>query len=244
MNARHGEERTSVPALGPCDVHVWRARLDCPTLANGSVALLSADERTRAARFRFEADAVRFTVARACLRQILAAYLDIDPRALVFGYGPNGKPFLADPRTTLVFNLSHSGELALYGVAWNCRIGIDIERCRSITDSERLAEQVFAMAERVQLASVPADGRAKAFFDGWTRKEAFIKALGAGLACPLDTFVVSLLPGTPARLVSVDGWPSVENRWSLHGLTVAPDYSAAIAIERIVKPPVCRAWQR
>ena len=239
----HGRGLTPpVPVLAPDDVHVWRARLDRPSSARSLAPLLSPDERARAARFRFESDAVCFTVARACLRQILAAYLDADPGRLVFGYERNGKPFLIEPRGALTFNLSHSGDLALIGVAWNCRIGVDIERRRLIADSERLAEQVFATAERVQLQSVSAPARADAFLDGWTRKEAFIKALGTGLSCPLDTFVVSLMPGIPAKLISVHGWSSGAGHWSLHGLAAAPAYAAAIAIEKVVTPPVCRTW--
>jgi 4'-phosphopantetheinyl transferase len=229
--------------LGGDDVHVWSRRLDDGAVATAELlTVLSGDERARAERFHFERDRVRFIVARASLRQILGAYLDTAPARLAFAYGPQGKPALAWPPAFVTFNLSHSGELVLYALARARRVGIDVERRRPVEDVEGLAATVFAAAERAELASLPADQRIEAFLDGWTRKEAFIKAVGEGLSHPLDTFVVSLAPAAPARLVCVGDRPGAACGWSLHALTTEPGYTASLAVEGDVASPTCGTW--
>jgi 4'-phosphopantetheinyl transferase len=127
--------------------------------------------------------------------------------------------------------LAHAQGLALYAVAIDREVGIDLERSRPIPDAEEIAERFFSNREKTALLSVPSGQRHEAFLNCWTRKEAYIKAVGDGLACPLDRFEVSLKPGEPARLLSVEGDPREALRWCLRELTPAPDYNAAIAVE-------------
>lgn len=236
-----GRVRRALP-LGHAEVHVWRRGLARYDEADALVGVLSEEERLRAARFVFERDAARYIVGRASLRQILSAYLGVAPDRIGFSYGPHGKPALAFPREPLTFNVSHSGDLALYAVSWDRRVGVDVERARHVDDLQGLAAQVFAPAEREELASLPVDQRASAFFEGWTRKEAFIKAVGDGLSHPLHTFVVSLNPAKPARLVAVGDTPGAASGWSLHALAVDTGYSAALVAEGEVLTPTCRTW--
>lgn len=216
------------------DVHVWRASLDLSgsqveTLGCG----LSADERARGDRYRFPRDHDRFIVARSTLRSILGRYLGAEPGDLCFTYSRYGKPAVAGPFRAhpLTFNLSHSHGTALYAVACHRRIGIDLEHIRADLDSDQLGQRFFSPAEAAVLRSLTASDRRRAFFSCWTRKEAFIKARGNGLALPLDQFEVSVHPDQPARLLSIQGEPHEAGRWSLRDVCPGSDYVAALAVE-------------
>jgi len=221
-------------SLGLDEVQVWSVCLDqMSDEAERLVGCLASDELARAARFCFERDRRRFVVSRATLREILGRYLDIDPARVMFSYSPQGKPMLAAGcgDGTLRFNLSHSGEYALVAVARCGEIGVDIECVRRLLDVEAIADRCFSPRERAMLHALPADDQLEGFFNCWTRKEAFLKALGDGLARPLDSFEVSLTPGQPAKLLQVDGDSREASRWTLWGFSVMPGTVAAIAIE-------------
>jgi 4'-phosphopantetheinyl transferase len=218
----------------PGHVDLWATALDpaTPTLARLE-RLLDADERARAARFVFAPDARRFRVARGTLREILGGYLGVAPADVRFAYAAAGKPALAAPFTGagVEFNLSHSGEIALYAIADQRRIGIDVEQIRPLDDMEALAERNFSAAERRALFAVAPAQRAVAFFACWTRKEAYIKALGDGLGHPLDSLTVSLGAGEPARFLEIGGEPAAAARWTLAALDVGAGYEAAVAVD-------------
>jgi 4'-phosphopantetheinyl transferase len=219
-------------SLAEDEIHVWRVSLDRPDSAVRRLApLLSADERERADRFRIDRVQRRFIVCRGVLRMILGRYTRRSPARLRFRYGPHGKPALAPAEGTDVhFNVSHSDGLALCAVARGCEIGVDVERLRELPRAERIAERFFSVPETAALKAVPAERRVEAFFTCWTRKEAYIKALGDGLAHPLDQFAVSLAPGEPPRLSAVGDANGREvERWRLAVVPPAPGYVAALA---------------
>lgn len=221
------------------EVHVWRADLDRKTSEISELQqTLSEDERARAARFHFSQDRSRFIVARGVLRAILGRYLDIPPGRLEFRYESNGKPTLAAAykEETLHFNVSHSWGLALYAVANSREVGIDIEYIKATEAGSGIAERFFSPAEVAALQALPAEERTRAFFACWTRKEAYIKAKGTGLALPLDQFDVTVDPGQPAALLTTRGDPEEASRWSLRDLDPGPGCAAAIAVEG-------RSWQ-
>lgn len=216
------------------EVHVWRAALDVPLNRLRRLCdLLSEDERARAERFRFPLHRNRFAVARGLLREILGTYSGDPPQGLRFRYGTSGKPELDGEATSapLKFNLSHSGGLALYAVARGRELGVDIETLRPGVEEEEIAERFFSAREVETLRSVPSGGRTEAFFNCWTRKEAYIKARGEGLSLPLDGFDVSLTPGEPAALLAVRGALGETERWSLRALDAGAGYAAALAVE-------------
>ncbi len=220
--------------LSDNEIHVWRASLDQPAAYVGQLRqTLSPDERSRAERFQFERDRRRFIVGRGVLRAILGYYLSLDPGRLQFRYGPRGKPCLSEELggDTLQFNLAHSHELALYAFTAGREIGIDLEYIRPIPDIEQIAARFFSASENATWRILPANQKQEAFFNCWTRKEAYLKATGNGLAQPLDQFDVSLAPGEPVRLLRVRGASEEVSRWSLAALTPAPGYVAAVAIE-------------
>jgi 4'-phosphopantetheinyl transferase len=231
------------PALGGDELHVWLVPLDPPPAALARLAgRLSPDERRRAARFRFERDRRRFQAARGALRELLAGYLDERPERIRFVEGRHGKPELAEAGSALRFNVSHSGERALCALSLRRELGVDIEQLRELADAEALARRFFSAAESAELAALPEPQRLAAFFRCWTRKEAYLKAVGAGLLQPLADFDVSLLPELGACDFNLHGRPEETARWSLLALDVGAGYVGALMAERPPWRLVCRAF--
>jgi len=201
--------------------------------------LLDPQEQARADRFRFQKDRNAFTIARGLLRTILGGYLRMTPSAVSFTYGPRGKPAVVASRP-IRFNVSHSGDLVLYAITEGHEVGVDVEHIRPMEDLDGIARRFFSPAEYLELASLPAGKRLKCFFDCWTRKESFIKAVGDGLSYPLDRFRVTLRPGDVPRLVSIDGQDASALPWSLHDVAPSEDYAAALT----VASPACQVHIR
>jgi 4'-phosphopantetheinyl transferase len=192
-------------SLTPSHVHVWRATLDIPLrLANTLERTLAPDEQTRAAQFRFPLLRQRFIAGRGILRAILGRYLDMPPQTIHFDYTAHGKPFLqqSEGQGWLHFNVTHAEGMALYAIACEHEVGIDIEAQRQMTDAISIAERFFSPLENQMLRALPLPEQPIAFLRCWTRKEAYIKGLGIGLALPLDQFSVTLAPHEPAQLLA------------------------------------------
>jgi 4'-phosphopantetheinyl transferase len=215
-------------------VHVWLLALDqSPSYVRSLLAILSSDEQDRAGRFHFQKDHDHYVVARGTLRIILGRYLRTEPDRLRFSYTYYGKPALEKEfeGESLRFNLSHSHGLALLGVTRDRELGVDIEWIRPGISGEEIAERFFSDKEVLMLRGLPRDLQDIAFFNCWTRKEAYIKARGEGLSMPLAIFDVSLVPGEPAALLETRKDPLECARWSMRELITAPDFAAAIAVE-------------
>ena len=230
------------PTLRRDEVHVWRASL-AQTEVERFQELLSTDERERADRFRFSRDRDNFIVARATLRKILGQYLRVPPAQLRFSYNSFGKPEL-HPSTgdsALLFNLAHAGQLALYAITSGREVGIDVECVREDVDCGEIATHFFSRREVAALRALPSEAQTQAFFNCWTRKEAYIKARGAGLSLPLDKFDVSLSPHEPAALLSTQGGAQETAHWSLRELVPGSPYVAAVAVEG--RDWQLRCWQ-
>lgn len=223
----------SLPDRLETEVHVWRERLDRPEIERiGLSSLLSLDEKERAARFRFARDRDSYIVARGRLRQILGYYLNREPAGICFRYSPAGKPALAGglESSGIQFNVAHSHRQAVVAVTRNRRVGVDLEY-RDARAAQTAADGFFSPGEKIQYEKLPPEARPAAFFLWWTRKEAFMKALGEGLSVPLDQFEVSLVPGEPAALCWT-GWDfQAPGRWRLVDLDVDPCYTGALAVE-------------
>jgi 4'-phosphopantetheinyl transferase len=188
-------------------------------------ALLDGDETARAARFRFERDRHRYIACHGILRMLLGRTLDRAPAALHFDMTGHGKPVLRTGE--LRFNLSHSHHLALFAISRDVTVGCDIELHDARFLSEGIPEHFFSPAENAELRTVPQAEQLTAFFAGWTRKEAYVKARGLGLSLPLNSFDVSLAPSTqPALYRGCEGW-------SARAFEPAPHYSAAVIAEGI-----------
>lgn len=219
--------------LNDADVHIWRVSLNQPEATRQKLwQVLSADEQQKVSRFMFAADGHKYLVARAILRVILGRYVEMSPDMLQFGYSDYGKPYLQNEKLTqtIHFNVSHSGDLALYGITKNRRIGVDVEQMRPLVDEAQFVKSIFSPVEQQAFGRVRPSQKQDAFFNGWTRKEAFIKAIGMGLSFPLTAFDVSVVPGLPAQLLGVRGAPGCQE-WSMDALTLGPEYKAAYVVE-------------
>lgn len=234
MNITDAEFRfASPPILADKHVHLWR--VDVEAVASGEAhwqTILSPDEEARAKRFHFPRDRQRFTAVRALLRMILAAYIGCDPKELTFSYSKREKPALASPpdASEITFNVSHSGGVALVAITRARDIGVDVERVRQDLEAEAIARRFFSAYEQEQLAVLGGEELYEAFFRCWTRKEAYIKATGAGLALPLKEFDVSIASGNTDSLLATRPDDSEAARWSLRQVPAGPGYVAALCV--------------
>lgn len=220
------------------DAVVWQTGLDVGTAEVLRCAeLLSADERARGARYRFERDRRRFIVARGRLRLLLGQQLQVSPDAIVFRYTSRGKPFVHDSPAPIYFNVAHTEELALYAVSARCQTGVDIEWTQREIDADKLAARFFSRGEQLALQELPTLQRKCAFLACWTRKEAIAKALGDGLAQPFDQFEVSIGPDAEPRIITAGAQRIAD--CTLHAADVGANYVAAVAMyrERITDAP-------
>jgi 4'-phosphopantetheinyl transferase len=193
------------------------------------VSLLSPDELERARRYRSSRDRDRFVAARAQLRLVLGSLLDTAASEIALAYGPSGKPFLADGG--LEFNLARRGAVALVAVTRNEHIGCDVERVRREPPVDGVAEQFFTSDEVQQMRPLDESARVPAFFRGWTRKEAFLKANGVGLAGGMGSVEVTLGEHEPAAVIWCAPRFGTAADWSIVDVTQVPDLVAAVVVE-------------
>ena len=222
------------------EIHVCYARLSLsPDRLRSLAGTLSPDERERAARFHLDKHREAFIAGRGVLRSVLSTYTGMAPREIVFRYAARGKPDL--PGSLIHFNVSHSGDLAVYALAREPLIGADIERIHEIPDAQAIARRFFSPPEYAELLALRPEQRQVGFFNCWTRKEAYVKAIGDGLSAPLDGFQVSLSPGHPAAFVQIDGSAAKAAEWSLIDLQPESGFAGAVAIHgtgwKVVRAP-------
>jgi 4'-phosphopantetheinyl transferase len=227
LNAAFQPESAGAVSLGSRQIHVWGVPLGGE--AEAFLPLLSKGERDRAERFRFVDHRRRYAIAHGALRAVLGGYCGHDPCELTFATGPRGKPYLTSTgagASGVFFNLSHSSQLALIAVG-DCELGIDLEKCRHLESMLEIARRHFSAAEYAALEGLQDAALQQGFYRCWTRKEAYIKAVGEGLSLPLDTFEVSL-GEQPEFLAFRDGrYQPAE--WSLFDVSPADGFVAALA---------------
>lgn len=211
------------------DIHVWSAHLDLYTTRRSTKVLLSDAELEQAGRFRFDLDREYFVASRSILRFLAGRYLGKDPANIEFELGKFGKPRIPGGHG-LEFNISHSGGRALFGFTKNLPIGIDLEYTGREVEIFEVARRYFSQSEVKQLSDLPRQQWRTGFFNCWTRKEAFIKAVGSGLYFPLDKFEVSLSPADDAELRGTFWDPSEVNHWAVYSIIPAIDFIGALAV--------------
>lgn len=219
------------------EVHVWLLQLDAGFCLPCGEGLLSADEKDRAARFKFERDRRRYIVSHAGLRSVLSTYLDCPPESLKFAAGPNGKPFLLPIacKDLVQFNLSHSNELALIAVARQPELGVDVEWVERNTPFREIAGRFFSAEEVAALDSLSSHLQRLAFFKCWTSKEAFLKAKGTGLGGKLEEVEIIAIQGGVRVQSAVPGW-------SLAQLDPGDSYAGAIVVQGEEREIRCYRW--
>jgi 4'-phosphopantetheinyl transferase len=219
------------PSLERKQIHVWQTKLDQPDDRLPTyLRFLSENELAQADRFHFAEHRRDFIVGRAFLRTALGRYLGVDGARVIFDYTTYGKPSIAGPKSQygLFFNLTHSHHLALLAVTLEGDVGIDVEYVHNVDDG--IPERYFSPSEVSALRALPKNLQQEAFFNCWTRKEAYIKSLGEGLSLALDSFDVSLEPGAPAAILGIRHRAEQPSAWTLMHLTPTEGYVGALAI--------------
>jgi 4'-phosphopantetheinyl transferase len=207
-------------------VQVWSTRVDEAADLGALAEVLDAHERARAERFRFQRDRARFVARRAFLRKVLAGYVGVPPDGIRYLTSSLGRPEL-DPAGGLTFSTSHADGLAVVAVASGRPVGVDLERVRPIPDALELASRFFSAREHEHLASLPDAIRSAAFLRLWTRKESYVKAIGAGMSRPFGDIDVLDPRGKLARRLRVRGGAGSFAFADLSGL---PGYVGAVAV--------------
>ena len=234
-------------SLSVKDVHVWRASFhQLGALYESLEEVISHDERVKAQRYKFEDNRREYILGRGFLRFLLGGYLKEPPEKLRFFYNPYGKPALyhQNGSESIHFNLSHAHGFIVYAFTINRELGIDIERVRPEAAHDGVAERFFSPKEVLMLRSLPSHAQPQAFFNCWTRKEAYIKARGEGLSIPLNQFDVSLIPGEPAQLLASRVDPDDAKKWTLQALPMGTHYAAALAVEGSDWELSCWDWRK
>ncbi|MEO8664515.1 MAG: 4'-phosphopantetheinyl transferase superfamily protein [Ignavibacteria bacterium] len=191
--------------------------------------VLSEFEILKAKRFKFDKDKKNYIVFRSTLRKILSEYLITDPSSITFSYSEKGKPYIKD--SILKFNVSHSRSLAVYAVTLNDELGIDTEHIKKMPDAFEIAQRYFSIKENTEFAELKKGEIPLSFFNCWTRKEAFIKALGYGLSYPLADFSVSFKPGDEPQISWIKDNDKKKNEWSLFNIDIAKGYVTSLAVK-------------
>ncbi|MBP0020247.1 MAG: 4'-phosphopantetheinyl transferase superfamily protein [Cyanobacteria bacterium SBLK] len=208
------------------EVRVWRCNIKFPPVTVEALEkLLEEEEQAKAKRFHFSKDRDRYILGRGLLRLLLGHYLQQDPQSLQFAYSAKGKPFLKDE--AVQFNLSHSGDLIVLGMSRDRAIGVDVEQIHPLPDALKLARRFFCEAEWEKIRTLPSNLTSRAFFTAWTRKEAFLKATGDGIA-GLKDVEVSLLPDEPIQIYRIAG--KIAKGWQLQSLDLGEEYVGAMVV--------------
>ncbi len=211
--------------IGHNDVHLWVIP-QANHIEQRFVSLLSITEKERLDKFKFRNGKLTYYSSHVAMRLILSQYLMVQPNQINYHYLSKGKPHI----DRIQFNLSHANEIAILGITKKHIIGVDVEFERETVEFEQLAQRFFSTNEANKLISL--DQKVKAFYKCWTRKEAFIKAIGEGLSFPLQDFEVSFLEDEEAEILYIKNKKDHHKKWSLIHLEYLPDrYTGAIAIK-------------
>jgi len=225
------------------ELHIWRAWInDAKPYKDQLMTCLTRHEKLRGERFINSEHQDRFLLAQAILRDVLSRYTHQAPYALRFKRSAYGKPYLMD--SDFKFNLTHSNECVLIVVATEHEVGIDVEFLERLSQLDALVKRFFSKEEQqAYFAYTSAAERRLAFYRGWTRKEAYLKAIGLGLSYPLHQFTVSLAPDERHALLKVDhNDQSIQSKWTVFSFNVGCYYLASVAVKAVVEKLQTYYW--
>lgn len=226
-------------------MHVWLASLRLkPARVEALRRLLSADEVVRAGGYRFARDQDSFSVARGLLRSLLGRYLGVEPGQLRFSYGSCGKPALTGTlgEAEIQFNLSHSGDFAIYCFSRDGPVGIDLEHMSSVPETTEVVDRFFVRRQKMMLDGLGGNERRSLFFRYWVRNEAYLKAQGQGLGYAMQPLGAGTDIGKVDCPAQAREDPERESAWSFYELPSPPGYAAALALKGKGWSVSCRQW--
>lgn len=195
--------------------------------------VLNQEEQQRAARYHFERDRTRFIVARGLLRCLLSVYLNKPAEGIVFQYGPQGKPTVAD--SIVQFNVSHSDDRVLIGIGYHHPLGVDVEHMTRTVEVDSIAPRFFTVNEAKQIQALSGIAQRRAFFNVWTRKEALLKTIGSGLSLSLQACEVSVGDETVSTIFACNAPSFNAHDWLVHSHILTDDYLAAAVVHQDLK---------
>ncbi len=230
MALQHHDPSASI--LDPMAVHVYDVDLSFAEDELGALLKLLDDrELMQAGRFATPDLKRKFVASHGTVRLALSRYLNVLPSDIQFIEGKHGKPQLAPSHASeILFNLSHSGEKCLIAITLGREVGIDVERLRPLADWRDIAQRFFSERESNRLYALPPELTNLGFFATWSRKEAYIKALGLGLALDLGAFEVEVDPRAEARLLWARNESEGPTQWLMRDIAVGPEYRASLAV--------------
>ena len=192
--------------------------------------ILSSDELARSDRFKFPVHRDRYIAARGSLRCLLANYLGIAAKDIRFNYGAHGKPEIAD--TQLWFNLSHSEDMAIYCFSASCLVGVDLEYLGKEVNCDHISQRFFSQQEAELIYSLPEAQKKQTFFQLWTAKEAYLKAIGKGLCGGLDKIEVAINSLRKSKIIAIHNNDKTDHNWYLHCFQPQINYIATVATQK------------
>ena len=218
-------------------VHVWYALTESLSerVLTEARDLLSPDERARGDRFRFADDQRDFAVAHALLRRALTQHEGVPPSPWVFQTGPQGKPFLAPAQSALEFNLAHTRGLVACALTKARMVGVDVESIERAVNCDEIAERYFSDREILALQECRGAERQTRFIELWTLKEAYLKAIGAGLSNPLGDFGFELRGTSGLQFSAPPGTASTDWRFALFAPSTRHRMAVAVRSDRDIE---------
>lgn len=221
-----------MPELTVGIVHLWKFTLpQSVDVMKKFESSLSIDELVRVEKFHFKPQKDQFIAARGGLRSLLADYLHQNPADIFFRYGEYGKPYIEN--TDLNFSLSHSGNHIVYAFTRGAAIGVDIEEIKNDIDFFSIGKLIFSEVEYAQFLTVSEPEKALAFYRGWTRKEAYLKAIGTGVYFPLTEVEVSFLSHEKPELLKIKDNFNKKEQWQLEEIISNKHYVLTVAVSTI-----------
>lgn len=221
------------------DVHVWLGKVPGDAVEISACArLLDGPERLRAERFVGMEARNEFVFGRALLRLLLGGVLRVDPTEVAIGYESRGKPRLisGSAEGDIRFNLAHSNSLVVIALAKGREVGVDVEWTGREMDWPLIAERVFSASELGGVLALPPEQQERAFFAGWTRKEAYLKATGEGLTDEISEIEFTFAPGKPAEVLRLPGADVETVSWEVHEIPLPEGFVGALVVEKGRKP--------
>jgi len=230
----------SPAALNQNEVHIWLVDLsDFANTESALLKLLSTDEHQRAERYQFETDRLDYILRRGAMRLLLGSYLAVQPAKLEFIYNNYGKPALDVEAAPIYFNASSSNHIELLAIT-NVNIGVDIELVDIEFPYLEIAKRYFSTDEVREILNLQPDLQATAFFNCWTKKEAYIKAIGDGMSHPLPELAIS---SDEHGQFSVNAISNETTGWCISSFIPQLNYIASIAYEGEPKSVSYFRWQ-
>lgn len=217
------------------DIQLWflsYSNVSAKILAH-CYAVLNAEEKQQYKQYKLAKVATQYLLTRFLLRTLLSKYMvEVEPIAWEFNKNQYGKPYIAYPqlKDNLFFNISHTSGAIVIAIGRYPDIGVDIELLRTKVNALEIAENVFSPVELQYLQRLPLAKQQESFFDFWTFKEAYIKALGKGLALPMDQFSFSF-SADKTKIEVVEQLATQANNWRFWGLTFKDNYKIALAVK-------------